>query len=320
LQPATANTVAALFNKDCSVAAYICRMKVLVTGANGLLGQHLVPYLLRHNYAVIATGRGPSRVPFSEEANYRYYDADISNEAMVHEIFLKERPEIVVHGAAMTQVDACEQQQDACFEINVQATAQLLVMAEQMSNLFIYLSTDFVFDGEQGYYTEDDQLNPISWYGFTKVQAESTVETSEIPWAIVRTCLVYGNTLGGTRSNIIGWVKKSLEEGKAIQVVDDQVRTPTYVEDLAKGIERIIHKRATGIYHIAGKDVLTPYEMAMATATHLQLDVGLIKKVNASIFSQPAKRPPKTGFNISKAQQELGYEPMAFAEALGKCF
>lgn len=191
--------------------AYFWMMKMLVTGANGLLGQHMVKLLLKNNYIVVATGKGPSRLPFIEDTRCRYYDADLTSMISMNEIFEAEKPDIIVHAGAMTQVDDCEQQQDACFAVNVQATAQLLVAAEQYSKFFIFVSTDFVFDGEHGNYKEEDALNPVSWYGFTKVQAESTVETSEIPWAIVRTCLIYGNTLTGTRTNIISWVKKILK-------------------------------------------------------------------------------------------------------------
>ncbi len=291
-------------------------MKVLVTGANGLLGQYLIRQLLENDLFVIATGRGPSRLPFKEAQHFKYIDADLTNGLAIHDLLSNEKPTIVVHGGAMTQLDDCEQQQEACFEVNVQATAELLVAAEQFAQFFIFVSTDFVFDGEQGNYSEEDPLNPVSWYGFTKVQAESTVETSDIPWAIVRTCLVYGNTFSGTRSNIINWVKDSLEAGKEIQVVNDQYRTPTYAGDLAKGILLIIQQRATGIYHISGKDYLTPFAMANATADYYNLDKTLLKEVDASIFSQPARRPLKTGFNISKARRTLGFEPVSFEDGI----
>jgi dTDP-4-dehydrorhamnose reductase len=132
----------------------------------------------------------------------------------------------------------------------------------------------------------------------------------------VRTCLVYGNLLKGKRSNIISWVKESLEQGKTIQVVSDQLRTPTYVEDLAKGIALIIDKKATGIYHISGRDLLTPYDMAIKTANKFQLDTSKIVKVDASTFKQPGRRPLKTGFIIDKARKELGYEPRSFEEGI----
>jgi dTDP-4-dehydrorhamnose reductase len=229
------------------------KAKVLITGANGLLGQHLTRLLLDKNYQVVATSRGESRLPFQPSANYTYREMDIANALEVFPVMEQEKPDVVVHAAAMTQVDDCELRPQQCERINVQGTSQVLTDAETFSRHFIYISTDFVFDGEQGNYAEDDDTKPISLYGFTKLQAESMVQTSTIPFAIVRTCLVYGNLLKGTRSNIVSWVKESLEQGKTIQVVSDQLRTPTYVEDLAKGIALIIENKATGIYHISGK-------------------------------------------------------------------
>ena len=290
--------------------------KVLVTGANGLLGQHLVNRLLQKGYQVVALGKGDSRLPFTVSDSFRYYAADITEDFLVQEIVEKEMPHTVVHAAAITQVDDCQLNQEQCEAVNVRATAQLLLSAEACCRHFIYISSDFVFDGEKGNYKEADDLNPVSWYGFTKVQAEAIASTSEIPFSIVRTCLVYGNTLTGTRSNIINWVKKSLEEGKPIKVVSDQWRTPTYAEDLADGVLLVIEKVATGLWHISGKDVLTPYEMAVQTASYCKLDPSLIEKVNAGNFSQPGKRPPNTSFDISKARQELGFEPIDFAEGL----
>ncbi len=295
-------------------------MKVLVTGANGLLGQHLVKQLLESNYTVLATGRGVSRLPFPQGGNFSYCDADITNEPAMYEIISSQRPEAVIHAAAMTQVDDCEKQQDACFDVNVRATAQLLLAAEQFSKYFLFVSTDFVFDGRQGNYKEDDALNPVSWYGFTKMQAEGTVETSAIPWAIVRTCLVYGNTFGGTRGNIVNWVKGNLEREKAIHVVNDQFRSPTYVEDLARGIILAVKKAATGIYHISGKDLLTPYEIAVKTAQYLQLDKKLIFETDASVFTEVGHRPPKTGLDITKAKHDLGFVPLSFEEGLERMF
>ena len=291
-------------------------VKILVTGANGLLGQHLVKLLTENEYTVIATGKGPCRVEQPDEQRFRYYPADLTYPLSLHEIFIKEQPEMVIHAAAMTQVDDCEMQQDACFDINVQATINVLVEAEAYSSHFIYVSTDFVFDGEKGNYTEEDDQNPLSWYGFTKVQAESIVQTCDMPWSIVRTCLVYGRNVSGGRNNIVTWVKNSLDEGKTIRVVSDQLRTPTYVEDLAKGILMIVRQKRTGVFHIAGKDLKTPYEIALGTAALLGLDSRLIQQADASSFSQPGKRPPKTGLDISKARQELGYEPLSFEEGL----
>jgi dTDP-4-dehydrorhamnose reductase len=291
-------------------------MKVLVTGANGLVGQHLVKQLLDASFQVVATGRGESRLPFPASPAFTWYTMDITNALQVYSVMSKEKPDVVVHTAAATQVDECEKYPTPCEAINVQGTSQVLTDAESFSSHFIYLSTDFVFDGEKGDYTEEDEPSPVSWYGFTKMQAEGMVQTSTIPWAIVRTCLVYGNVLQGIRSNIITWVKENLEQGKPIKVVSDQWRTPTYVEDLAKGILLIIEKKAAGIFHISGKDRLSPYLVALQTADYFQLDKTNIEKVDAATFSQPGRRPLKTGLVIDKARRELGYEPRSFAEGL----
>ncbi len=291
-------------------------MKVLITGANGLLGQHLTKLLLDKNYEVVATGRGESRLPFEPSGTYTYHTMDIANAFDTYAIMSREKPDVVVHAAAMTQVDDCEKQPELCERINVQGTAQILTDAETFSSHFIYISTDFVFDGDKGNYSEEEDTNPISLYGFSKLQAESMVQVSDIPFAIVRTCLVYGNLLKGTRSNIVSWVRESLQQDKTIQVVSDQMRTPTYVGDLAKGIALIIEQKATGIYHISGKDWLTPYDIALKTAHKFQLDAGKIVKVDASTFKQPGRRPLKTGFVIEKARKDLGFEPMTFDEGL----
>jgi dTDP-4-dehydrorhamnose reductase len=291
-------------------------MKILVTGANGFLGRHLVKKLLDEGFSVLATGRGPSRLPFAENGNFRYVPADLEGENALQLAMGLERPEVVVHTAAMTQADYCEQDQEHCFDVNVSGTARLLVDAENIGSFFIFLSTDFVFDGTRGPYAEDNAPNPLNWYGFTKVQAEAMVAASEIPWAIVRTCLVFGAPLEGDRPNILSWVQASLQEGKPIQVVDDQWRTPTYIGDLVQGILLVIRHKARGIFHISGKDLLSPYEMALETARVCGLPAGLISRTDASAFSQPAKRPARTGLDISKARRELGFHPIDFKQAL----
>ena len=291
-------------------------MKVLITGANGLLGQYLVKLLLRKKYTVIATGRGASRLPLEGHTRYKYYSLDITEDQSLHDVIATVKPECIIHAAAMTQVDDCEIKKEEAFKINVSGTLKLMGFAEEYSQHFIFISTDFVFDGKKGNYTEDELTEPISWYGFTKMQAEQFVHHCKIPSTIVRTCLVYGNSIPGGRRNIITWVKDQLEKKERIKVVDDQWRTPTWAGDLANGISLVIEKKALGIFHISGKDLLTPYQMALKTADFFSLDKSLIERVNATTFTQPALRPPKTGFVIEKARMKLGYEPLSFAEGL----
>ena len=291
--------------------------KILVTGANGMVGQELIRLLSREGYEVVATARGSRPAAFKPD-NVRYVEADITHPFQLQEIMAREKPATVVHCAAMTQVDDCELKQNEAHSVNVEATARLLLDAEEFSSFFIFLSTDFVFDGLRGMYKEEDEVNAVSWYGQTKVEAEAIVQTAEIPWAIIRTCLVYGPREAGQRSNLYSWIKESLDEGKAIKVVDDQWRTPTYVADLARGIELVIRKKAAGIWHISGKDQISPYGMALKIAGSLGKDTNLITRVTADNFSQPGKRPAKTGFDICKASRELGYEPHSLDDVINR--
>lgn len=168
-------------------------------------------------------------------------------------------------------------------------------------------------------YSEDAAVNPVNFYGKTKAEAELFVLNYKYYWAIARTILVYGKPLTG-RKNILTIVKEKLEKGEEYSVVDDQVRTPTYVEDLTNGIVAIIEKRAVGIFHLSGEDVLTPYQMACSVADYLGLNKTLIKKVTVDTFSQPALRPSKTGFVLDKAKKILDYAPVSFEEGLRKTF
>ena len=294
-------------------------MKVLITGANGLLGQHLVKLLIEStNYMITATGKGVSRLPFNATNQFNYVSLDITNGVEVAAFIARDRPDIIIHTAAITQVDECEQNPIHCWNTNVTATRFLLGAAEIAGAAFIYISTDFIFDGISGPYLESDLPGPVNYYGSSKLGAEKSVMESKLPWCIIRTVLVYGNILVGNRSNMVSWVQNNLSQGKPIQVVSDQWRTPTYVEDLAKGILLAIENKAKGIYHISGEELLTPYDMAMATAAYLALDINLIEKVTASIFVQAAKRPAKTGFIIDKAKNDLGFRPLSFKEGLKK--
>jgi dTDP-4-dehydrorhamnose reductase len=294
-------------------------MKILLTGSNGLLGQHLVKLLLETTtHEIIATSRGENRLPFTSSERYKYFSLDITDGIAVNDFILSSKPDVIIHAAAMTQPDLCEENEVECWSVNVTATRFLTDAAEKVNARFIYISTDFVFDGLHGPYKETDEPAPVNYYGSSKLAAEKSVSSSKLKWTIVRTVLVYGNILVGNRSNIISWVKENLESNHPIKVVSDQWRTPTYVEDLAKGILLVLEKNATGIYHISGEEGLSPYDMAVATADYLHLDKSLMTKVNADTFTQPATRPLKTGFIIDKAKKELGYQPISFNEALKK--
>lgn len=295
------------------------KKKILVTGANGLLGSALVPLLGRRGFDVIATGRGENRVldeQLLRSGEIRYLPLDLLDGAGLEKKIISFAPDQIVHAGAQTQVDFCEQHPIECWNTNVTATRFIIDAAKKINASLLYVSTDFVFSGEKGMYAEDDETGPVNYYGSSKLAAEKAVMDSGLNWSIARTVLVYGNPKSSHRTNILTWVRDELSKGKGIKVVNDQVRTPTYVDDLTEGICLMLEKKAEGIFHLSGKDIFTPFQMATAVAKFLQLDERLITAVDASTFSQPAKRPLKTGFNIDKAVKELGYSPMDFEVAV----
>lgn len=291
-------------------------MKILITGSNGLLGQKLVQFIIEKGKdELIATARGANRLPFAED-KYTYASMDITKKDEVMEVVAKHQPEVIIHTAAMTNVDQCETEKEACWDLNVKAVEYMVEACEANNCFLVHLSTDFIFDGEAGPYDETAAPNPVSYYGESKLAAERLLEESNIKYAIARTVLVYGIAHDMSRSNIILWVKKSLEEGKEIKVVDDQLRSPTLAEDLSIGCYLMATKQIQGVFNICGKDLLNPYEMAIKTAEYFKLDTSTMQRADASSFSQTAKRPPKTGLLIEKARTQLGYEPRSFDEGI----
>ena len=291
------------------------QVRILLTGSNGLLGQKIIPLLVeRSQLKLLATSRGVNRHPLQQ--GYEYVAADLSEAGACQRLFEIFEPTVVIHTAAMTQVDLCEDDHAACDAANVGVVQTLTDLCQRHGTRLIHISTDFVFDGTAGPYRETDQPNPVNYYGQSKLLAEQYIQKSGIDHAILRTMLLYGITPAMSRSNIVLWVKKSLSEGKAIQVVQDQVRCPTLVEDLATATVSALMKQASGLYHISGAEVMNMYEMAQSVADFWKLDKSLITPTNSQSLNQRAARPPITGFILLKAQTELVYQPHSLKQGL----
>lgn len=290
-------------------------MKVLVTGSNGLLGQKLTDlYRGLQDVQLIATARGADRYP--EQNGYSYVSLDITDKNQVDEVINTQRPDVVINTAAMTNVDACESEREACDALNVHAVENLVEACNRNRVHLVHVSTDFIFDGTHGPLREDEKPAPLSYYGDSKWKAEQLVQNKCNSWAIARTVLVYGIVSDMSRSNIVLWAKGALESGKSINVVADQFRTPTLAEDLADGCNRIAQRRAQGIYNISGKNFMSVYDLVVQVADFWKLDKSLLNLSSSEGIKQPAKRPPITGFILDKAMNELGYNPKSFQEGL----
>ena len=291
-------------------------MKILITGSNGLLGQKLAELLGQQaGVEVLATSRGANKLA-EAHPKLPFAALDVTDVAQVRALLTQELPTHLIHTAAMTNVDDCELNREACWQQNVKAVQHLVEICAELNIHLTHLSTDFIFSGETGPLTEEAVPTPVNFYGESKLAAERLVQASNGPWAIARTVLVYGVAHDYGRTNIVLWVRDSLRAGKKISVVDDQWRTPTLAEDLAQGCWLLARHAAQGIYNISSDELLTPYAMALQVADYFALDKSLITRVDSTAFTQPARRPARTGFVIDKARRELGYRPHTFAEGI----
>lgn len=292
------------------------KKKLLITGSNGMTGQKLI-YLATQNpdIELIATSTGENRTFLKD--GYQYESLDITNASEVNKIVEKYKPDAIINTAAMTNVDACEANKQKAYDLNVTGTLNLIKACEKHQVYLIHLSTDFVFDGAKDTLYEEDEIpNPVSYYGLTKLIAEEILKASSIKWANLRTILVYGVVDGNTRNNIVLWTKKAMQKGETIDVVDDQFRTATLAEDLAIGCLQALEHEVTGTYHVSGKDYMSTFHLVQQVAEYFGLDKNLVKPISSASLNQPARRPPKTGFNLSKAQRDFGYNPRSFFEGL----
>ncbi len=288
---------------------------ILVTGGNGLLGQKII-YGLRNQEGIrcISTSRGENRMKAKD--GYVYETLELTDENALQQIVEKYRPFAIINTAAMTNVDACESKKEEAWLQNVTVVENLVKVCESYNIHLVHLSTDFVFNGEKGPYIETDEPDPQSYYSLTKLEGEKRIEKSSISWAILRTIIIYGVVDDNSRSNVVLWVINALKSKKSITVINDQFRSPTLSEDLAQACISAAVGKKTGIYHVSGREVMNILDIAYIVADYFELDSSYIKPISSKDLNQPAKRPPVTGFIITKAQKELDFHPMTFLEGL----
>ena len=288
---------------------------ILITGSNGLLGQKLVKQLSKKNIPFIATSKGENRNSDCKDAFYS--SMDICSVEDIKSVFDRFIPTHVIHTAAMTNVDECEEFPLECEKLNVDATQLLFNAVQKIGAHFQLLSTDFVFDGLKGNYSERDVPNPLSVYARSKVAAENLVLTSSYPkFSIVRTIILYGKANNLSRSNIVCWAKEALSKGQPLSIIDDQFRSPTWADDLAWACIRICDLQKTGLYHISGPETMSIYDLVVRVANFYGFSKESLTKTDSLSLNQKAKRPPKTGFDLQKAQFELSYKPKTLEETL----
>jgi dTDP-4-dehydrorhamnose reductase len=287
---------------------------VLLIGCNGLLGQKLAELLLRGSgYQVIPSSVEPA--PVQPLLGNEYVRLDITSRKDVRSTVAAVAPTVIINAAAMTNVDACEQEREAAWRINVDGVEHLAEATRRTNAHLVHISTDYVFDGKAGPYTEDDRPEPINYYGKTKLASENLLRSGEFPATILRTMVLYG-FVGLSKPNFALWLVDNLTRKMPVRVVDDQIGNPTLVDDLAYAILSAMELKRTGLYHVAGRDILSRYDFALQLARVFEADEGLITPVKTAALRQPAARPLNSGLITLKAEVELGFRPSTAAEGL----
>ena len=284
-------------------------MRILVTGASGLLGSKLVEILLRKGYAVYAgynENKPKAGLPVK---------LDVSNEGDVERAFEISRPEVVVHAAALTNVDACELNKELAWSINVVGTRNIVKLSKKYSAFLIYISTDYVFKGDKGMYSEDDPTEPVNYYGYTKLMGEEEVRLLE-EHCVARTSVIYGSIPAAGKVNFALLVVDKLRKGEKVRALTDQWNSPTLNVNLAEMIVEIVERRLLGTFHLAGATRISRYDFARLIARKFNLDERLIQPITSNEISWIAQRPRDSSLNVEKASRTLKIKPLDIHRSL----
>lgn len=283
-------------------------MKFLVTGSAGLVGRQVVKDLTESSgkiYSCYHNSKPEFGIPTP---------LDLLNPKNTTKVIENIKPDVIIHLAAMTNVDLCEKETDLALKINAKATEIISKQAAKHNSFFVYVSTDYVFDGEKGMKKEDDSTNPIDHYGKSKLEGENAVRDLASSWCIARTSTPFG--LHPIKKSFPLFVAENLKAKKEISAVTDQYTSPTYVPNLSKMIIEIATRQIVGVIHLAGATRISRYDMAELVADKLSLDKTFLKPASINDMNWTAKRPKDSSLDISMATLILKEKPLAIEQSL----
>ncbi|MBA4406826.1 dTDP-4-dehydrorhamnose reductase [bacterium] len=295
------------------ISSDIIKRRILIIGSNGMLGQRLA-YSYGSNDKVelmCASVENSSLIP-----GINYKQLDITQKSKVKELILDFFPDVIINTAAFTNVDKSETEKETAWKINVNGVENISLYAWTIDAQLIHISTDYIFDGKNGPYSEEDKPLPIGYYGRTKLASENSIRTSGVRFSIVRTNVLYGPAKYG-RPDFVKWVINSLRTGETIKIVTDQIGNPTYIDDIVAAINKVIEFKKEGIYNIGGIEMLSRFDFTLRIAEYFNLDKKLILPILTKDLNQTAHRPLKSGLIILKAETELGYKPHTIDTTFG---
>lgn len=283
-------------------------MKLLVTGAHGLLGRSL----LEPDFDAEMIGCGRGETPVGKGA---YHPVELTDPQAVLALLEKVRPDWVIHTAALTDVDRCETDRPLALQINLDIVRHLASACRQLNLGLVQLSTDYVFDGHNGPYSEQDPTNPLSYYGAIKLQSEGVVLQEGLKGLVLRTLWLYGY-LPETRRNLVTWPLEALARGDQLKMVDDQWGNPTHVHDLAQVLVELCRRQVQGLFHLGGATYLTRYQLTQELARFFGLNPGLVHPISTADAAQKAPRPLRSGLRTQALESLLDHTPLSLSQGL----
>lgn len=290
----------------------LIKKRILITGANGMLGQSLCRfYSKQKNIQLLACSLDEN--PHYEGIDYKKFN--LTKREDVKKVVLDFYPDYIINASAYTNVDKSETEREEAWKVNVKGVEYLSETARILDARIIHISTDYIFDGTKGPYSENEKPKPLGYYARTKLASENVLKISGVLFTILRTNVLYGSTYY-CKSDFVNWLVNSLKEGNEVRIVTDQINNPTFVEDLVQAINKVVEYKKTGIYNIGGKEFLSRFEFSEIIADYFSLDKTLIKPITTEELNQTARRPLKSGLITLKAETELGYKPHSIKEAL----
>jgi len=289
-------------------------MNILITGASGFLGFHTAALLSqKHNVFAIAHNNSPVI------EGVQWIPHDLSQPKGIDSIFEEIHPDVVFHAAAMTSVKECESNRQGATKTNIKATERLTELCERGGVYLIYASTDLVFDGTRGKYSEDDPANPVSFYARTKRVAEEVLQGSNLNYTIVRFALLYGPPSPHSRS-FLGWMEDGFKNNKPVTLFTDQYRTPLYVKDAAQLVEILIERKDQppniNLLHAGGPERVSRDVFGDIYCDVFGYDKNLIKKIKMAEKDEVTNDAPDVSLSIEKARKFLDFKPKGVKEGL----
>ncbi len=287
-------------------------MHILVTGANGLIGSRVVARLGARGHTVVALGRGPRRLAAGD-----YRSVDLTDESALVATVKAANPEIVINPGSMTDVDGCETAASEAFKVNGVAPGVLASCCSDVGAHLVHVSTDYVFDGEAGPYTEDDIPNPRGVYALTKHIGEQGVRALARSWTIARTAVVYGWPPAG-RPNFGSWLLGALRKGEPIRLFEDQSVSPSLASSVADQLVELAENRHQGIWNVSGAAVVNRLQFGRALCAEFGLDARSIVPSKLSEAKLKSPRPQRGGLLVAKATAQLANQPLDLSAALAR--